>query len=86
MNQWYAPWVNNNGPHPYPNPYPHPTTTSSASPSATASCSYWLENIKHQGISAFNPDTNYTVFRNVKDFGAKGRQFSYHTQSTSNWC
>ena len=52
----------------------HPTTTAttSTSPTATASCSYWLENVKHQGISAFNPDSNYTVFRNVKDYGAKG--------------
>ncbi|KAF9242334.1 glycoside hydrolase family 55 protein [Melanogaster broomeanus] len=33
---------------------------------------YWLETIKHQGTSAFNPDTTYQVFRNVKDFGAKG--------------
>ncbi|KZP09346.1 glycoside hydrolase family 55 protein [Athelia psychrophila] len=34
---------------------------------------FWLEKIKHQGISAFNaePDS-YQVFRNVKDFGAKG--------------
>jgi hypothetical protein len=34
---------------------------------------YWLEDIRHQGISAFNsdPDT-YQVFRNVKSFGAKG--------------
>ncbi|KAF9229792.1 glycoside hydrolase family 55 protein [Gyrodon lividus] len=34
--------------------------------------SYWLETIKHQGTSAFNPDPTYQVFRNVKDFGAKG--------------
>jgi glucan 1,3-beta-glucosidase len=33
--------------------------------------SYWLENITHQGISAFGP-SGYQVFRNVKDFGAKG--------------
>ncbi|OAX38483.1 glycoside hydrolase family 55 protein [Rhizopogon vinicolor AM-OR11-026] len=34
---------------------------------------YWLETIKHQGTSAFNPDpSTYKVFRNVKDFGAKG--------------
>ncbi|KIJ21365.1 glycoside hydrolase family 55 protein [Paxillus involutus ATCC 200175] len=33
---------------------------------------YWLETIKHQGTSAFNPDPTYQVFRNVKDFGAKG--------------
>ena len=34
---------------------------------------FWLETIKHQGISAFNADPkSYQVFRNVKDFGAKG--------------
>lgn len=36
-------------------------------------CSYWLEDIKHQGIAAFNSNPgDYQVFRNVKDFGAKG--------------
>lgn len=35
--------------------------------------SYWLADIAHQGIAAFNPDpSNYTVFRNVKDYGAAG--------------
>ncbi|KAG6854164.1 hypothetical protein C0991_009816 [Blastosporella zonata] len=34
---------------------------------------YWLESIKHQGIAAFNSNpSGYQVFRNVKDFGAKG--------------
>ncbi|KAJ6500534.1 exo-beta-1,3-glucanase [Mycena sanguinolenta] len=34
---------------------------------------FWMQNIKHQGIAAFNPNpTTYQVFRNVKDFGAKG--------------
>lgn len=34
---------------------------------------YWLETIKHQGTSPFNPNpSSYQVFRNVKDFGAKG--------------
>ncbi|KIY65201.1 glycoside hydrolase family 55 protein [Cylindrobasidium torrendii FP15055 ss-10] len=33
---------------------------------------FWLEAIKHQGTSPFNPDPSYKVFRNVKDFGAKG--------------
>ncbi|MCJ1431215.1 hypothetical protein MMC27_000566, partial [Xylographa pallens] len=50
-------------------------STATAKPTATASPSctpYWLENIEHQGISAFNPDKTYQVFRNVKDFGAKG--------------
>jgi glucan 1,3-beta-glucosidase len=32
---------------------------------------YWLENIAHQGKSAFGP-AGYKVFRNVKDYGAKG--------------
>jgi glucan 1,3-beta-glucosidase len=31
-----------------------------------------MEEIEHQGIAAFNPDTSYDVFRNVKDYGAKG--------------
>ncbi|KAG6886032.1 hypothetical protein C0993_005216 [Termitomyces sp. T159_Od127] len=39
---------------------------------------YWLETIKHQGIAAYNPNpTGYQVFRNVKDFGAKGDDKRY---------
>lgn len=34
---------------------------------------YWLADISHQGVAAFNPDSTYQVFRNVKDYGAKGR-------------
>jgi glucan 1,3-beta-glucosidase len=34
---------------------------------------FWLEGIRHQGISAFNANpASYQVFRNVKDFGATG--------------
>lgn len=33
--------------------------------------SYWYENIAHQGVAPFAP-SGYTVYRNVKDFGAKG--------------
>ncbi|KAG5640730.1 hypothetical protein DXG03_007417 [Asterophora parasitica] len=34
---------------------------------------YWLQNIRHQGTSAFHPNPgSYQVFRNVKDFGARG--------------
>lgn len=34
---------------------------------------YWLQNIKHQGLSAFNYNASaYQIFRNVQDFGAKG--------------
>lgn len=45
-----------------------------SSTGTSGSCApYWLESIKHQGVASFNsnPD-NYTVFRNVKDFGARG--------------
>lgn len=60
---------------------PYPTKANSTSSSSTplstgtsGSCApYWLEDIKHQGIASFNPNpSNYTVFRNVKDFGARG--------------
>lgn len=33
---------------------------------------FWMGDIAHQGLSPFNTDASYTVFRNVKDFGAKG--------------
>ncbi|EON68919.1 hypothetical protein W97_08177 [Coniosporium apollinis CBS 100218] len=53
---------------PYPKP-PRPTYPSKPKDQ----CAYWLENVKHQGISAFNPNpSSYQTFRNVKDFGAKG--------------
>ncbi|KAJ6608599.1 glycoside hydrolase family 55 protein [Mycena sp. CBHHK59/15] len=40
---------------------------------AASSDPFWLEVIKHQGIAAYNRDPlSYQVFRNVKDFGAKG--------------
>jgi glucan 1,3-beta-glucosidase len=35
--------------------------------------SFWMESIKHQGTSPYNSrPSSYKVFRNVKDFGAKG--------------
>jgi hypothetical protein len=37
---------------------------------------YWLNDLSGKGIAAFNPNpTTYKVFRNVKDYGAKGRPF-----------
>ncbi|KAJ7273179.1 pectin lyase fold/virulence factor [Mycena rebaudengoi] len=42
-------------------------------PLAAPADPFWLEAIKHQGISAYNPNPqSYQVFRNVRDFGAKG--------------
>ncbi len=40
-------------------------------PKSTAPSSYWLSNIKRQGKVAYG-DSNFQIFRNVKDFGAKG--------------
>ncbi|KAK4625952.1 Glucan 1,3-beta-glucosidase [Fulvia fulva] len=64
-------------------PGPSPTATpkqlspqmlaAAAATSVASQCDYWMENIKHQGIAAFNSNpSGYQVFRNVKDFGAKG--------------
>ncbi|KAI1742280.1 glycoside hydrolase family 55 protein [Xylaria scruposa] len=33
---------------------------------------YWFSTIKRQGVAAFATEPNYKVFRNVKDYGAKG--------------
>jgi diphthamide synthase subunit DPH2 len=33
---------------------------------------FWMETIKHTGISPYLNDSSYAVYRNVKDFGAKG--------------
>ncbi|KAI0845404.1 pectate lyase superfamily protein-domain-containing protein [Daldinia vernicosa] len=38
-----------------------------------ATSTYWYETISHQGISAFNSNrATYKVYRNVKDYSAKG--------------
>lgn len=35
---------------------------------------YWLNDLSGRGIAAFNPNpAAYKVFRNVKDYGAKGQ-------------
>jgi glucan 1,3-beta-glucosidase len=39
--------------------------------------SYWLADISHQGIAAFNPDSTDQVFRNVKDYGAACRSTAH---------
>lgn len=57
-----------------------PSSSSSSSASASEyACSFWLENVKHQGNASFNSDSTYQVFRNVKDFGAKGDGLSDDT-------
>lgn len=54
-----------------------PTSFANAAPVAAAanvtaaSSPYWLANIRRQGFSAFG-DKSFQIYRNVKDFGAKG--------------
>ena len=45
----------------------------SAGPSGYGSSAFWLSQIPHRGAPAFNPNpSGYKVFRNVRDYGAKG--------------
>ncbi|KAJ7579936.1 exo-beta-1,3-glucanase [Mycena floridula] len=48
-------------------------TSPLTSGNAAASDPYWFQTIKHQGTAAFHAaPSSYQVYRNVKDFGAKG--------------
>ncbi|KAK6544507.1 hypothetical protein TWF694_001200 [Orbilia ellipsospora] len=47
------------------------STTLTAAPTLDAS-TYWLANMKHQGVAPYNGDSEYKVFRDVTEFGAKG--------------
>jgi len=54
-----------------------PASLAAAVPSNNAlqsrqSNNYWLADIKHQGTVPFGNDTAFKIFRNVKDYGAKG--------------
>ena len=47
--------------------------TNHCSPSDQKSDTFWLSKIAHQGTSPFlSNSSEYVVYRNVKDFGAKG--------------
>lgn len=61
---------------------PKATSTSFNALAVVADPAYWLKDITHQGTSAFNPDKTYKVFRNVKDYGAKGIQAPDFLRST----
>ncbi|KAF3929235.1 hypothetical protein AA313_de0204894 [Arthrobotrys entomopaga] len=47
------------------------STALTAAPTLDAS-TYWLANMKHQGVAPYNADSQYKVFRDVTEFGAKG--------------
>lgn len=38
-----------------------------------AASEYWIAGVKHQGLVAFGNSSDYQVFRDVKEFGAKGK-------------
>lgn len=45
-----------------------------AAAAAAADPAYWMKDIPKQGIAAFNSNPgSYKVWRNVKDYGAKGK-------------
>ncbi|KXT07061.1 hypothetical protein AC579_5873 [Pseudocercospora musae] len=67
------------GPRPAMAPHPKPDNNP-ADP-----CYFWMEDIKHQGVAAFNSNPSaYRVFRNVKDFGAKGDGVTDDTAAINN--
>lgn len=46
-------------------------------PSAKPDAPHWMQTIKRQGSSPYNPNPKtYKVYRNVKDYGAKGGEWA----------
>ncbi|KAI1335701.1 glucan 1,3-beta-glucosidase GLUC78 precursor [Xylariaceae sp. FL0016] len=48
------------------------TPTTALEARQDAASSYWVSSIERQGKAVYADDDNYTVFRNVKDYGATG--------------
>lgn len=46
--------------------------TANATASAAGSTGYWLADIQRQGTVAFG-NSNFQIYRNIKDFGAVGK-------------
>ncbi|PNP58273.1 hypothetical protein THARTR1_01788 [Trichoderma harzianum] len=51
-------------------------------PTSPPPTQYWLDKIKHQGVAPF-ADSDYKVFRNVMDYGAKGAKLLNHLDGYS---
>ncbi|KAJ5385529.1 hypothetical protein N7517_003440 [Penicillium concentricum] len=49
-----------------------PVTNVLATTEKRAASSYWVANVERQGIVPFAKTPDYKIFRNVKDYGAKG--------------
>lgn len=65
----------------------HSSNLGAAAAAAVDDPAYWLADIAHQGIAAFNPNpSTYKVFRNVKDYGAKGMASRNDTGNPCSYC
>ena len=51
---------------------PRPLEPASLKTRQESSSSYWVAQIQRQGTVAFGSNSSYTIFRNVKDYGAVG--------------
>jgi hypothetical protein len=60
---------------------PPPGSSTPPSPGGPACTDFWLEKIQHQGAAPFAESASYKVFRNVKDYGAKGDGVSDDTEA-----
>jgi glucan 1,3-beta-glucosidase len=87
--QEFSPYITFKG-HPHPHhpgsPETQASTTSSSTPKPTETSTntpegYWLSDMHHQGVAAFNPNPGYKVFRNVKDYGVRGIHTHFVFQS-----
>jgi hypothetical protein len=71
LNRSLVPWEAHR--HPLDDAITLNSESNSCSTAEHKSGGFWLPNIAHQGTSPFLSDSSeYVVYRNVKDFGAKG--------------
>jgi glucan 1,3-beta-glucosidase len=71
LNRSLVPWEAHH--HPLDDAIALNSESNSCSTAEHKSGGFWLPNIAHQGTSPFLSDSSeYVVYRNVKDFGAKG--------------